>query len=414
LGEHIEFLGYSLEKDEVASGDILQVILFWRASERIDREYVTFLHVLDDQGHTVGQQDAPPDGGARPTTSWVAGEIVADRKATLIQPGTLPGRYNLEVGMYEAASLTRLPVNEAGKAQATSLWLEPIQVMAPRYLVSADTMWIQHQLEKALAPGVELLGYDVVPEVYGPKEQVNLSVYVRSPRRAVGVISLVDERGRALEARGVTFGLAPDGIFRYYLRFPVFLYTPSGRYHFRLGLAEAGVEPVNFGQVIVKGTQPLPKAGAPSHPMRARLGGDFMFLGYDLHTPEGIDAQQLRPGEAIYLDLYWQALRKSDRRYTVFTHLLGGSVNPASRSPIWGQHDGEPLSGGYPTTQWLIGPVILDRHELTVDASAPSGLYELEAGMYLADTGERLPVFDLSGNSLGDRLLLGKLRVVPP
>ena len=97
--------------------------------------------------------------------------------------------------------------------------------------------------------------------------------------------------------------------------------------------------------------------------------------------------------------------------YTVFTHLLGEAFNPDTRGPVWGQHDGLPLDGGLPTFQWPVGRVIRDRHTMSIDPDAPPGVYSLEVGMYLLETGQRLPVRTAGGELIGDRMLLEPIEV---
>src|SRR5207244_790848 len=79
----------------------VDVTLYWRAANPTPTSYTVFIHVLDLQNHVVGQRDEPPVHGARPTTGWVAGEFVADPHQLTIDPGTPPGTYPVEVGMYD-------------------------------------------------------------------------------------------------------------------------------------------------------------------------------------------------------------------------------------------------------------------------------------------------------------------------
>ncbi|MGB9301511.1 MAG: glycosyltransferase family 39 protein, partial [Anaerolineae bacterium] len=74
LGDEIALLGYSISSSEVASGDILHLTLFWQASKPIDQRYKVFTHILDARSHIVGQRDAEPVGGTRPTTTWQEGD----------------------------------------------------------------------------------------------------------------------------------------------------------------------------------------------------------------------------------------------------------------------------------------------------------------------------------------------------
>lgn len=140
----------------------------------------------------------------------------------------------------------------------------------------------------------------------------------------------------------------------------------------------------------------------PGHIVDATLGEGIALRGYDLEPGE------VRPGESVYITLYWQALGPVPKDYTVFTHLLG-PPNPQTGGPVWAGHDGEPGGGSYPTSRWRAGEWVLDQHELQVPADAPPGTYPLEAGLYLLETGERLPA--RMGDVVDDRVLLGEVRV---
>jgi hypothetical protein len=65
-----------------------------------------FTHV---EGERVwGQHDGLPASGLKPTDSWMAGEVVADRHSFVLDPAAPPGKYRLVVGMYDPASQARL------------------------------------------------------------------------------------------------------------------------------------------------------------------------------------------------------------------------------------------------------------------------------------------------------------------
>jgi hypothetical protein len=86
---------------ELADG---QLTLAWRALGTADRRYSVFVHVRDVGGTILAQHDAPPQNGARPTTSWLAGEVIVETLALDWPPGAL----NLAVGLYEPQSGARL------------------------------------------------------------------------------------------------------------------------------------------------------------------------------------------------------------------------------------------------------------------------------------------------------------------
>jgi hypothetical protein len=94
-----------------------------------------------------------------------------------------------------------------------------------------------------------------------------------------------------------------------------------------------------------------------------------------------------------------------DRDYVVFVHLL------TSEGSLATQADGPPVGGDYPTTFWSPGERIVDQHVLTI-SGLPSGTYSLQVGMYVLETGRRLPVANPSGERLvDDAIPLGELHV---
>jgi hypothetical protein len=145
---------------------------------------------------------------------------------------------------------------------------------------------------------------------------------------------------------------------------------------------------------------PLPSRTA-QYPLHLNLGNQIELLGYDL------SADQVGPGGAFELTFYWHGLTGLETDYTIFTHLLGESYNLASGNFVWGQKDGMPLDGTYPTSRWLENEVVVDSYAIAVQPDAPPGLYRIEFGMYLLETGQRLPAFDDRGQRMPeDRVLL--------
>jgi hypothetical protein len=139
------------------------------------------------------------------------------------------------------------------------------------------------------------------------------------------------------------------------------------------------------------------------HPLHLNLDDQIELLGYDLH------ADQIKPGNTVELTLYWHALTELEEDYTVFTHLLGESYNVAGGNFLWGQKDSMPLGGTYFTSRWLESEIVVDRYAIAVQPDALPGLYRVEVGMYLLETGRRLPVFDEKGERMPeDRILLEK------
>jgi len=78
---------------------------------------------------------------------------------------------------------------------------------------------------------------------------------------------------------------------------------------------------------------------------------------------------------------------------------------------IWAGVDRQPQGGAAPTSGWGKGQTIVDEYELVVAPDAPPDVYEVEVGLYLAETGDRLDLLDQDGRLMGNRILLSKVRV---
>jgi hypothetical protein len=149
--------------------------------------------------------------------------------------------------------------------------------------------------------------------------------------------------------------------------------------------------------VLRSKTNPQPLRLDPAHPLDATFGDQVRLLGYTVEPEQG------QPGQPLRLTLYWQALRPPSHDYTIFVHLrrpAGGNV---------AQADHRPLGEIYPTTLWPLGETIRESSELYLPPDLPPGAYELWTGLYLLETGQRLPLQnDLSGENA---VRLGVLQV---
>ncbi len=113
LGGQVRLLGYHVAERRVKPGDTIHLTLYWQAQKLMDVSYTVFVHLLDESGQMRGQVDTLPVGGARPTNSWLAGEVTVDTYKVTVAPDAPPGRYTFAVGMYDLATLQRLPAFDA-------------------------------------------------------------------------------------------------------------------------------------------------------------------------------------------------------------------------------------------------------------------------------------------------------------
>ncbi|MCL5958339.1 MAG: glycosyltransferase family 39 protein [Chloroflexi bacterium] len=114
LGGKILFLGYDVSARKLAPGDKLLLSTYWKAHQDMNQSYKVFVHLLGSGNAVVAQQDAEPVKGSRPTTGWIAGEIVKDEHELTVPKDAPPGDYRVEIGFYGAKSGERLPVLDSG------------------------------------------------------------------------------------------------------------------------------------------------------------------------------------------------------------------------------------------------------------------------------------------------------------
>jgi hypothetical protein len=110
----------------------LKLMFYWQALSEMEQPYQVFLHVVNEGGQIVAQQDRTPgERGKQPTTGWLPGEVVEQPIELPLPAGITPGRYTLRLGMYLPPTGPRLPLlNNEG--QSISEWVEvmPIEVKA--------------------------------------------------------------------------------------------------------------------------------------------------------------------------------------------------------------------------------------------------------------------------------------------
>jgi hypothetical protein len=177
--------------------------------------------------------------------------------------------------------------------------------------------------------------------------------------------------------------------------------TPPGLYRVEvilLDLHSGRMLESEGGESVLLGPMEVPKREPPSidqldigNSLEMNLGSKVQLLGYSIESG-------FRPGDNIHLTLFWRCLEEMKQSYTVFTQLIDAGDN------VVAQKDNPPVDSFYPTTKWEVGEVVRDQYDLVIPTSTPLGEYELQVGMYLAETGERLPV--VGDKSLEDKVVL--------
>ena len=116
----------------------------------------------------------------------------------------------------------------------------------------------------------------------------------------------------------------------------------------------------------------------PRQTIDAVWDGQVALSGYRL-----VDVS---PGSRGQVVLWWRTLRRPDRDYSAFVHLLDGQGNKVT------QYDKLPLSDFYPMRAWPENVDQRDSYPLKIPADADFHGAWLAIGLYDARSGQRLPV----------------------
>ncbi len=113
----VRLLGIRTPDEPIAAGMTVTVTAGWQAVAPMETSYTGFVHLLDEDGQIVAQDDHAPQQGRRPTNTWLRGEVVEDDYELRLPAHLAPGRYRLVVGLYDASSpgLPRLGAAEVGE-----------------------------------------------------------------------------------------------------------------------------------------------------------------------------------------------------------------------------------------------------------------------------------------------------------
>jgi hypothetical protein len=268
---------------------------------------------------------------------------------------------------------------------------------------------------------MRLLGYDLEATETRPGGTLALALYWKSTapmsRNWSVFVHLLDENDSIIAQRDMYpgQGLYPTSLWpigeaianRYLLRLSETTYAPSvaklevGLYDYLAENQErlpnsTGGDNMRFGRIAV-----APNSGDVPNPVRLNFGDKIALVGYEM------DTRALRPGETLTLTLYWEGLADMKRNYSIFAYIQGQDTQ------IWARRDNWPLEGDAPTAAWKVGQLVIDPYTLTLVPNTPPGVYDVEIGIYLAETLERLRLITSDRRLVDDHLFLSRVRVSP-
>ena len=404
LGDKVDLLGYRLDCSEVRPGEDLALTLYWRARAPMDKDYSTFVHLLDQNEMKISQRDSYPGRGSFPTTLWRPGDAIADTYVITVPSNTFrPNRLQLEVGLYLLDSGERLPVRDAqGRELGSSIRLGDVAIP------SDHKDGIANPVEFNFDNRIALVGYDLDRTALRPGETLRLSLFwkalapldqeytafahilasdgalwagkVGSPAASLPANSAW-RKGQVLQSTW-ELALPPD--------------TPPGDYYVDTGLYPAGTGQNlsvldRWGHALdqrailtrIRVLAAAPEAAEPQfefpsiqHPLDVTFGNVARLRGFSL------DRDTVNPHEPLRVTLYWEAIGDAPApvSYKVFVHLLD------AENKVVAQHDGPPAYGRWPTTTWTRGQAVVDEHSVSLGDRGYAGRVLVEVGLYDAQT----------------------------
>lgn len=404
------------DRPSVAAGEALAFRLYWEYLGKVPEERFFFRLLGPDGGIWAESASEPVFDENGDPAAWREGQIITEAGELIVPPGTPPGEYRLQIGFYTRAPAVLegeltfdLPPDEA-RVQVTPATTPPAVAELP----------LEARLDAPLAD-LRLLGVDLPDEpTLRPGRPWQIDLYwlaAAAPGSDYQVrLALLDAGGQARWTWEATplAGFYPSSGWRSgeIVRSPLTVRpsrrTPGGQLDLALTLLdEAGqaLGQVTLGPVQVEGRPRSFSVATPEVPLGAIFADAVELVGFNSSVAS---AAGIQPGDEMTLELVWRSLAPLEADYTVTVQLLG----PDGR--IYAQQDGPPLGGVAPTSTWTPGEVLVDTYHLAVSAGAPPGEYRLLMGLYLLDTGERLPLTEYrAGAALADDALLLQTWSIP-
>ncbi len=387
LANVVSLLGYDVI-NEPRAGTNADVAVWWRVEATPSPgDYGPVARLTDAWGFVWGETSP----FHYPAEQWAPGEIIVDHLTLPVVPGTPPGDYAVRFGLYSAqANATLNVLDPAGSYAGTAVGL-PLRVNRASQPPAPADLGMRTRLE-VRGDGLTLLGANLDTTSARPGERLYLTLFWQADTTLLPDYDVTLALGDVVLYTGApVHGTYPTSAWtageiiadRYDPRVPRDM--PSGKYPLQVKVAGRTVD---LGGITVQPINRTFEVPPVTHPLRAILGGQVELLGYDL------SAETVAPGGEFTLTLYWHALTEMETGYTVFTHLV------APDSSMSGQRDNPPVNGAYPTTLWVAGEVVADTYTIAVRPDAAPGTHRLEVGMYVAESGARLPVAGTTDNAI--------------
>jgi 4-amino-4-deoxy-L-arabinose transferase-like glycosyltransferase len=403
FGNKLRLLGYTQTGER-------QVTLFWQAIQDLDKDYRVSIILRDTLGQSWGLWDGRPTAYLYPTDRWPVGEVIFGRHELSLLPGSPPGDYGLEVGVYTEDDPVGLDVlDPAGAPQGKRAMLGAVRLAVRA--ATPEEVELSNMSQRDMGGGLLLEGWELGREEAQPGDRLLLTLVWSVASQPAGdyqVQVLVNDAGGQALIAGTflptniwhpTSIWLPGQAWRGQITFRLPVQAQDGEARLALQLVDQRGQPlgpqVDLTSIQIMPTDRVFTPPVPQSPRLTNFGNKMALLGGDL-APNPVS-----PDGTLEVTLYWKALAEMDIPYTVFVHLLGPDGRVVS-----GQ-DGEPAFGARPTTGWVPGEYVTDPHEIMIPADLAAGQYVVEVGVY--DSGApnmpRMRIVTEEGQTEADRVI---------
>lgn len=135
LGGLVRLVGFTLTDPSAAPGGYVRLVLFWSSLAPIPQDYKVFVHLLGTEFNPAtntplwGQVDRLPLDGSLPMPNWPPGDLIRDPNTLPVDEFAPPGRYSLEVGLYDGLTGDRLSVLGPDGVISDHILLDQVEVL---------------------------------------------------------------------------------------------------------------------------------------------------------------------------------------------------------------------------------------------------------------------------------------------
>ena len=384
FGGWARLLGYAAEETDLHNGEAARITLYWQREGAPGGPYQVRLRLVDAAGAVVWEaRDRYAVNNMYPANAWKEGEVIPDYHEIPFDHGLAPGVYRLEAGLFLPFAAEGLPVSDGDGAWAA---VTAFTVTPASAIPTPPT-----QVRAPLSDDLLLLGYDMPPSAT-EGQALTLKLYLLALSDLGGAQIAVREAGQEPARAGdppIVIDLPPLAAGeRFVAAAQLHARAPSAQYS--IAANGPGGDAFRLPAVAVAPTPPQGLAN---------------FDGRALLVEARYSAETLEPGALLDVFLVWQPLQPFDKDYTVTVQLIGPD------GVLYGQTDSYPVQGTHPTSRWEVGERIADGYQVRLADDAPPGAYQVQVGLYLLATLERLPVVDDTGAEVDNRYILGTIAV---